>query len=83
MIHKALTSSSNSKINLLGLTYEELEKNLILIGEKKYKARQIFKWLHKKRIYAIDEMTDLSKTLRENLKQEVYDFMLKDLAPRL
>ncbi|MDG2060468.1 MAG: 23S rRNA (adenine(2503)-C(2))-methyltransferase RlmN [SAR86 cluster bacterium] len=72
MIHKALISSNNSKINLLGLTYEELEKNLILIGEKKYKARQIFKWLHKKRIYAIDEMTDLSKTLRENLKKSFF-----------
>lgn len=51
---------------------EELKKELSEIGEKPYRAEQIYKWLYKMNVTNFDEMTDLSKTLREKLKQN-YD----------
>lgn len=40
------------------------------LGEPKYRAGQIFQWLHKNCAGTFDEMTNLSKALREKLKQE-------------
>lgn len=53
------------------LTYDELEDYLIKIGEKKFRAKQIFKWLHRG-VESFDEMTDLSISLREKLKENGY-----------
>lgn len=39
------------------------------LGEKKYRARQIYDWLYKKNADSIDEMTNLAKPLRERLKE--------------
>ena len=36
------------KKNILSYSYEELEKELIELGFKKFNAKQIFEWLHKK-----------------------------------
>jgi len=57
-----------SKLNLLDCTIEDLEKFLTEMGEQKFRAKQIFQWLSKG-IYDIDEMTNLSKDLREKLKK--------------
>ena len=40
-----------------------------LVGDKPYRGRQIFNWLHQKQAVSFDEMTDLPKDLREGLKQ--------------
>ena len=44
-------------------------KNIENIGEKKYRAEQIFKWLYVDKVKSFDEMTNLSIELREKLKQ--------------
>ncbi len=49
-------------------TYQDLEEYLLVSGEKKYRAKQIYSWLYKKRIDTFDEMTDLSKELINKLK---------------
>ncbi len=46
---------------------EELAKTL---NEKPYRAEQIFRWLYVEKVTSFDDMTDLSKDLREKLKQE-------------
>ncbi len=55
------------KINLKDFTYEELEHFFIQISEKKFRARQVFSWLQQG-VTDFDEMTNLSKTLRGQLK---------------
>lgn len=40
------------------------------IGEKPYRAEQIFKWLYKEKVKSFDDMTNLSLDLREKLKKE-------------
>lgn len=53
-------------INLADLMPEELEEYLKSMGEPKFRAKQIFSWIHKG-VSDFEEMTDLSKTLRKKL----------------
>lgn len=64
------------KLNLLDLTIEELQEELEAIGQEKYRAKQIFQWVHKG-VKDIDEMTNLSKDLRQTLKEVFYIGALK------
>lgn len=61
-----------NKININDLLLEELEEYIEKIGEKKFHAKQIYKWLHKIGVTSFDEMTDISKSLREKLKVSAY-----------
>ena len=58
-------------INLKDLTYEELESFLVELGEKKFRAKQIFSWLYKG-VTDFSEMTDISKALRDKLSDVSY-----------
>ena len=62
----------NGKTDLLSLDIPELENFLADIGEPKYRAKQIFLWLHKKYVNSFDEMLNLSKDLRQKLKENYY-----------
>ncbi|MCX7842938.1 MAG: 23S rRNA (adenine(2503)-C(2))-methyltransferase RlmN [Clostridia bacterium] len=59
------------KVNLLDLDAEELERFLAALGQEKFRARQIYQWLHKG-IRNADEMTNLSKGLRQRLDEVAY-----------
>ena len=45
----------------------ELKEALAQMGEKPFRAGQVFEWLHDKRVEKYEEMTNLSKVLREKL----------------
>ena len=57
-------------MDLRSLTPDELKKLMAELGEKPFRAGQIFSWLHEKRAGSYDEMSDISKILRERLKRE-------------
>lgn len=57
------------KTDILSLSLTELEQLLVDSGEKKFRAKQIFQWLHVKRVMDFDKMTDISVQLRQHLKQ--------------
>ena len=57
------------KTHLTGLVPAELEGFVESVGEPRYRARQIFKGLHERRLRSFDEMTDLPKAFREKLSQ--------------
>lgn len=64
------------KRNLFDLTREELEEYFLGIGEKKFKALQVYEWLYEKREYNIDNFTNIKKEIREKLKADfVTDFI--------
>ncbi|HEY0462212.1 MAG TPA: 23S rRNA (adenine(2503)-C(2))-methyltransferase RlmN [Pyrinomonadaceae bacterium] len=65
------------KIHLTALTKDELAEFVQNIGEPKYRARQIFKGLHERRLQSFDEMTDLPKAFREKLKETATAATLK------
>lgn len=54
--------------NIKDYDLEELKNELKEIGEKPFRAEQIFKWLYDDKIQSFDEMTNLSLELREKLK---------------
>lgn len=56
--------------NLFNYTINELEEYFLSMGEKKFKATQVFEWLYVHKIYNIDDFSNLKKELREKLKQE-------------
>lgn len=56
--------------NIYGLTKAKLEKRLIEVGEKPFRATQIFEWLYKKNITSFDDMTNISATSKVKLASE-------------
>ena len=64
-------------LNICEMTLDELSEYIEGIGEKKFHAKQIFKWLHREKVDSFDEMTDISKSLREKLKENTYILRLK------
>jgi len=59
------------KKDLLSLTRLEIEELLIHMGEKKFRGKQIFEWVNKG-VKSFNEMTNLSKALRDKLEQHTY-----------
>ncbi|HMP30303.1 MAG TPA: 23S rRNA (adenine(2503)-C(2))-methyltransferase RlmN, partial [Saprospiraceae bacterium] len=60
------------KIDIRNLSKEALESHFIELGEPKFRANQIWQWLWQKGITNFDEMSNLSKSLREKLKSAFY-----------
>lgn len=54
--------------NLFSYSLSKLEDLMLFIGQKKYRATQIFKWIYEKRVTNFDEMSDVSLSFREFLK---------------
>jgi 23S rRNA (adenine2503-C2)-methyltransferase len=65
------------------MTLEEMEEFFVNIGESRYRAKQIYKWIYGKKITDFDKMTDISKNLRSKLKEIAYISQLKVEARRV
>jgi 23S rRNA (adenine2503-C2)-methyltransferase len=57
------------KVNLLGKTREEMEEFFLSLGEKKYRAHQMLKWIYIHQVDDFDQMTDVGKKLRDKLNE--------------
>jgi 23S rRNA (adenine2503-C2)-methyltransferase len=66
-----------AKILLTGLLPEEISA-LLPKGKEKYRGMQIFRWIHEKGARSFDEMTNLSKTFREEIKDR---FIIGTMKP--
>ena len=56
------------KIDIRQLNLEELTSKLVNLGEKSFRAKQIYEWLWKKRATSFDQMTNLSLSLRRTIE---------------
>ncbi len=65
------------KLDIRSLQYDELINWCEQIGEKKFRAAQIYDWLHVKIVDSFDEMTNLSKNLRQKLNDNCECISLK------
>ncbi len=61
---------------------EELESELAAMGEPKYRAKQVFRWLNRG-IGSFDDMSDLPKQLREKLESEYFVYAPKVLSKQV
>ncbi len=62
--------------NIYNLTIEDLENYFLSIGEKKFKALQLYSWLYEKKVNSFDLMSDVKKAVIERLKT---DFSIEHL----
>ncbi len=66
------------KPNLLGMSLPEMTTFFADLGEKPFRAKQVFRWLHQGGVDSFDAMTDLAKSLREKLPE-----VASIIAPKL
>ena len=60
---------TEDKIDIKSLNFTELQKLLEEMGEKKFRAKQLYEWIHKRLVLSFDEMTNLSKDMRKKLDE--------------
>ena len=70
------------KKDLLSLLPEELETELVSLGEPKFRASQISKWLARG-VRCFEEMSDLPKALRDKLEENYYLYRPKVLSKQI
>ena len=56
------------KTNLIGLSFDQLKNEMVKIAEKPFKASQIWNWIYAFGVKDFDQMSNISKALREKLK---------------
>ncbi len=67
------------QIEIKSLSLVQLKNTMIEMGEKAFRAKQIYEWLHQKQAESFDEMSNLSAVLREKLKERCILTTLKML----
>ncbi|MBP3273304.1 MAG: 23S rRNA (adenine(2503)-C(2))-methyltransferase RlmN [Ruminococcus sp.] len=67
---------NDDKIDILSLSKDELFAEITAMGEKRFRAGQIYDWLHKKNVSDFSQMTNLSAQLKDKLREK---FCLKSL----
>lgn len=55
--------------NIKDYNLDSLKEEFVQMGEKPFRAEQVFKWLYEEKVKEFDEMTNLSLQLREKLKE--------------
>lgn len=70
-----------AKKDICSFNYNELAEEIRALGEQPFRSRQIYEWLHVKLAGSFDEMTNLSKSLREKLTQ-TFEILPMELAER-
>lgn len=58
------------KKDIASFSFDELKEEMLQIGEKAFRSKQIYSWIHEKLVDDFEEMTNLSKGLREKLKEQ-------------
>ncbi|MEC3879974.1 23S rRNA (adenine(2503)-C(2))-methyltransferase RlmN [Parapedobacter sp. 10938] len=62
-------SAVKSKIDIRSLTLEQLQHHMVSMGEKAFRAKQIYSWLWQRSCVDFDGMSNLSKSLRDMLQE--------------
>lgn len=60
------------KKDIKSFSLEELQDEIVKLGEAKFRAKQIFQWLHQKQVDTFEEMTNISTKLQRQLSDEFY-----------
>lgn len=67
----------SDKADLKSMNLAEMTEFIVSIGEKPFRAKQVYQWIHEKQADSFDEMTNISKKLRESLADAGYLTTLK------
>lgn len=61
-----------NKFDLNGIMHDELQEYFEVMGVKPYRVKQVLDWVYNKKVNSLDQMSNLSKKLREELHKEFY-----------
>ena len=79
-----LNQQSMNTQNLMGMTHQDLEQYFSVVGEKPFRATQIMKWTPQQGIYDYEQMTNLSKSLRdwlsENAQMQIPEMLSEEVS---
>ena len=64
-------------IDIKSLTKKQLQDEMAKLGEKSFRANQIYDWMHKQLVRDFDSMTNVSKDLRKQLQEHFHFVSLK------
>lgn len=67
-------------MDLKSMTLSELENYMESIGEKKFRAKQMYEWMHKRLAFSLEEMNNIPKKLKEKIQDshEIYGVKMVD-----
>ena len=68
-LFNGIAMTAPPRIDLAELERPELERTLEELGHERYRARQIYRWIHRRSATSFERMTDLSRDLRSELEQ--------------
>jgi 23S rRNA (adenine2503-C2)-methyltransferase len=68
------------KTDIKSLSLEELKEEMVRLGEKPFRASQLYEWMHIKLARGYDEMTNIPKSLKEKLEKEAVYTSLKEVT---
>ena len=68
------------RVDLMGLSLEELKKVVASLGEASFRAKQLFNWIYDKKVTDFSQMSNLSKDLRDKLVDRAYISQLEVIA---
>ena len=71
------------KCDIKSLTFEELSSAMEKEGQKAFRSKQIYQWIHEKLADSFDDMSNLPQALRERLKEEYSLISLKKADVRI
>lgn len=74
---------ADERLDILSLLPQEIEEQLLAMGQPKFRAKQLFLWLHQKRVGSFDEMSNLPAPLRQKLSGRFYITRLKELLRQI
>lgn len=64
-------------MDIKSLNIEELENYIVQSGQPKFRAKQLYQWMHKKRVTSFDEMGNLPAAMRKDLSEQTEFVVLK------
>lgn len=79
MLIENIRGKKVDKTDIKSMNLKELEEFLVSIGEKAFRGKQVFQWIHQKYINGFDEMTNISKDLRQKLEADTRIYGVKEV----
>lgn len=73
----------SDKIDIKSLNLEEMIQMIAEMGEKGFRAKQVYGWLHQKQADSFEQMTNLSKAFRQQLEERCYITALKQVQVQI
>ncbi len=64
------TMTEGDKTDIKSLNFDEMKEFIAELGEKAFRAKQLYEWIHKRLVLSFDDMTNLSKDFRNKLDEK-------------